>query len=145
MSASLMEIDWAVFPTGEYKKDRDAARRFYAGIGVVRCPALGDVGVVFGAAGFKHLVYKPSRTDVEIIERLMLLQYAKRVVSEPTASMTYRVRKETYNSTKFGEKRRVVFSAYYWGLSSTVNGKKITVVIRQIERGGKYFYSIMKR
>lgn len=141
-----MEIDWSVFPTGDYKRDRGMARRFYDGIGVVRCPALGDAVVVFGAAGFKHLVYKPSRSETEIVERLSFLRHASVTVSTSNARVTYRKRSETHSIIRNNESRRPQsIDVHYWGIEAVIDGHVYVAVIRQIDMGQKHFYSIMKR
>ena len=37
-----------------------------------------------------------------------------------------------------------VSTAYFWSLVKTIDGRKVTVVIRQLDNGPKHFFSIIR-
>ena len=98
-------------------------------------PALDNAVVTFNAAGFKHLVRKhKKRPHGEQAERLAMLHYAPIIVADPNASVLYR--------KVIRHDQRIV---QYWALDKIIDGKKLRVVIRQVGKGAKHFYSIMRR
>ena len=97
-------------------------------------PAIENSMVRFNAIGFKHLIRKAKmRTHTEQISRFKLIKYAPIIVADPNASVTCR--------QDLRIDGRIV---RYWALDKHIDGKSLRVIIRQVGKGAKHFYSIME-
>jgi hypothetical protein len=115
-----------------YENRRKRARQFYKHLKPIPAPSLGDELVVFNSKGFRHLIRKSRiRSKREQIKRFLLLFYVPRILANPKVTVTRR---------KIIKGRIIT---RYWALGEIIQGRKIIVVIRQINQGVKHFYSVM--
>lgn len=117
-----------------YKKQKLEARELYKKIKFVSCPAFDNQPVNFTRVGFDHLIWKgrSERNRAEQVRRFQLLKYAKDIISNPNATILYR-----------RENKEGLSPADFWQFVEIIRGRKIKVVIRQIDGGNKHFFSIM--
>jgi hypothetical protein len=85
--------------------------------------------IYFNSAGFTHLEKKHGkwRSHAEQMERFSLLAHAPAVISNPSVKIVYSSQMKT-------------LSAHFWALTTTINKKRIRVIIRQIGNGRKHFF-----
>jgi hypothetical protein len=109
------------------------AKKEYRKIGYVECPAFDDEKIYFTSAGFNHLLRKgrKAREKAEQYERMLLMKFAPRIIK---------------SSKKFIKSNHSIIKnkpdAHFWSLMSVVNGQKLTVIIRQLDKHPKHFFSI---
>ena len=141
----FMEFDWTNFPFTDYAAAKSFASSFYSKIGRIKCPALDDEYVAFTRKGIGHILYKSSRNHKDIVHRLSLLQHAEAIIMDPYAKIEYRLEDEKEYLKKNGEYKLYEVKSQYWTFKKQINPSlTVKVVVRQVEQGGKYFYSIMK-
>ena len=140
-----MEVDWNKFSIEDFEAAKKFAHDFYCTIGRIKCPALDNQYVSFSGKGIRHILYKPSRIQAEIIERLSYLRYAESILIDPYAKIEYRQKNEKEYLKKRGQFKLYEVESQYWSFKKEVEQSLIIkVVIRQVGQGNKYFYSIMK-
>ena len=126
-----------------YQEEKRKAKKFYASIGSVWCPALGEP-VVFTKIGFQHLVWKGKkrRSLSDQRRRFSLLARAKNVVENPNAKIVYRKSETVGLAKRHGERMLLKAPADFWALTEWRGGREITVVIRGSKTKEKHFFSI---
>lgn len=116
--------------SSDYKGTKEIAKKFYAGIGQVFCPALHQ-NIHFTAMGFNHLIFKGSRIERSKfvqIERFELLPLALDLLKISTIYQEFEV------TRKFT----------YWGIIGILNNRKLKVVLRKSHQSTKVqFWSII--
>ena len=120
----MLEENWKEFVEKKHQE--------YKKIGCVECPAFGNEKIYFNRHGFNHLLRKEGipRSRYEQHRRTALLPYAVKILSDATRSITY--------STNIEEN----CLAQFWTFHSTIDSKKIKIVVRQLGTGRKHFFSI---
>ena len=128
-----------------YQKAKEEAKKIYSEIGGVKCPALGDEYVFFNSFGFNHIIRKGRipRTRNEQKRRFALLPFVEVIIKNPKAIIIYR--KETIKEkiNRHGEKVLMESTAHFWAFVEKIEDCNIKVVVRQIEKGNKHFFSVM--
>jgi hypothetical protein len=112
-----------------YQTAKQNAKKIYASIKIVWCPALHD-SVVFNRIGFQHLIQKgPAfRPKSEQRRRFALLIYAKDILEQSDVAE---------------EEDRA--NAKLWIISGSRDNLDIKIIVRQIGNGKKHFLSIYGR
>jgi hypothetical protein len=114
-----------------YEEAKKRAKEFYCTIGPVWCPALNE-GVLLNQKGFKHLIGSRGvvRPQNEQIRRFDLLRYVKIILENPQAII--------FHDTKGLENSWTDF----WIFTEIIDNVRIKIVVRQIGKGKKHFFSI---
>lgn len=100
----------------------------------IKCPAFPNEKVAFNAKGVNHLIYKGSRSRREISRiqtNIRLLPSAIKVLK----NMPY-TQEET-----FYIRENVKYQ--FWTFEAVVDNRRIKVIIRQVGRGKKHFWSVI--
>lgn len=129
-----------------YEKIRDDAHEFYKKIGRIKCPAFDNEPVYFNAIGFNHLIYKSEncqRSRHDQITKFKLLAKAKTIVEISTTFQEYDESLTEIVRKKYKNKIKETCSVSYWGLVAIINGYRTKVIIRQIAKGNKHFFSVI--
>lgn len=117
-----------------YERTKRIAKSIYKKIVKVACPILDGEEIYFNASGFGHLIRKLRiRSRKEQKRRFRLIPFAKRIISESRLIEDYREKKNKEKTVK------------EWALVSTFGALTIKLIVRQVGKGNKYFYSIMKK
>ncbi|MGC9598826.1 MAG: hypothetical protein ABSE18_00355 [Minisyncoccia bacterium] len=136
----------------EYPVSRDSAsceealqnaKLLYLKLGRVWCPTLKDF-VIFNSIGFRHLMRKRGkrRREDEQMRRFALLVHAKNIVADPKATFIHR-EKETFMVSKWhGKKAGKTTKADFWAIKSQRTNHSVTLLVRQLKKGQKHFFSI---
>ncbi len=126
------------------KQAKEEAGKEYNKIQKVWCPYLNDY-VYFNIKGFNHLIFKSwntTRTLAEQYTRLRLLRFVPEVVNKSHTLQEYDERKmfvrQKINS-RWESRMKVV---YYYVFVAIIRKARLKVVIKEIEGGEKYFYSL---
>lgn len=129
-----------------YQQIKKATKKLYSKIGRVPSPALNNELVAFTSKGFTHVIRKgrKPRPRKEQKRRFRLLQYAEKVVKNPKAVIEYRTTETKELVNRYGEKVRVESTAQFWTFVETVDNRTIKVVVRQLNKGQKHFFSVME-
>ncbi len=120
----------------KYHKKVDGSHKMYLKYEPVKCPHLNNEEIRFNRHGFNHLERKGKklRSRKEVLERLKLLPLVTEIISSKNSVCDFRCEQSNSDDIK------------YWGLTYTLKENlMVRVVIRQIDKGPKHFYSIMRR
>ena len=126
-----------------YENAKKKAREIYNKILRVESPKL-DEPITFNKIGFRHLIRKGGkrRTKADQIRRFALLVHAKEIIKDPETEITSTEREIEHPAFRHGSKIRVKTQTRFWSFRKITNNKSITVVVRQLGRGTKHFFSI---
>lgn len=122
-------------PKHSFKKK---AREKYSKIGQIKCPAFPKEKILFNAKGFNHLFYKGShrsRGKKHIQIRVKLLDQAVKLLKIVTIFQE----KDRYLTYIKGQKKTIK----YWAFEGVIDNRRIKVIIRQIGKGKKHFWSVI--
>lgn len=127
-----------------YETAKKLAKKFYKKIGYVLCPALNNEYINFNSVGFGHLIRKIKlRSRNEQKKRFTLLKYAGKIIKNPKAVIFYKQEQRNVKVKRYGKSTFKTSLVQYWTFQEYIKNWKIKVVIRQINKGQKHFYSIM--
>ncbi len=136
-----MEIE---IPDEIFNRVRKSAEEEYNKIGRIRCPYFNDY-VHFNSIGFEHLLFKDwnkTRTRVERYTRLRLLKLAPNIISKSHTLQDYDERK-TFERQKTNSRwEKKVKLVRYYGFVAIINEARIKIIVKEIEGGAKFFYSL---
>ena len=118
-----------------YERTRTIARSIYKKIRKAVCPILDGEEIHFNATGFGHLIRKLKiRSRSEQKRRFRLIPFAKKIILEAKTIEDYRENKI--------KKSKIIKE---WALVSTFGALTIKLIVRQVGKGNKHFYSIMQK
>lgn len=120
--------------TNELKK---RAKEFFRQNKSVSCPAFPQETISFTSKGLNHLFYeggskKPSRPLKEVETRVNLLPFALKVLQLMPLS-------QEENSLVNPEGKICT----YWAFEAVVDQRRIKVIVRQVGKGKKHFWSVI--
>jgi len=120
-----------------YKETKQQAHKFFQQNKKVPCPALNGEIVVFNSRGLSHLFYKGSRKvskrpSKETKVRILLLPRALKVIQKATFYQ---------EASSYTDKNKKIY--YYYAFEAVVDEKRIKVIVRQIGKGNKHFWSVI--
>ncbi|OGZ46162.1 MAG: hypothetical protein A3C84_04975 [Candidatus Ryanbacteria bacterium RIFCSPHIGHO2_02_FULL_48_12] len=117
----------------------------YKGIGKVYCPYFKEE-IAFNAKGLEHIKFKEkdkARLVIDQYIRLRLLKLAPQIISKSHTLQeffeTKRFEKQKINSRWENRLIQVV----YYGFVAIINGARIKVIVKEVEGGSKFFWSII--
>lgn len=118
-------------------KIKKQAKEFFKKNKFVSCPAFPKERVVFNSKGLSHLFYeggirKPTRPFKEVELRVNLLSSALKVLQH----MPF-IQEETTLVNYQGK------TCYYFAFEAVVNERRIKVIVRQVGKGQKHFWSVI--
>jgi len=130
----------------KYLQIREKADIFYKDIKQIRCPALNNELIHFSSEGFNHLIYKGKRRERDKKVQIMkfkLLPKAKTIISISTTFQEYDEMLTSVVVKKKKKKVKVASEAKYWGFIAIIDNFRVKVIIRQIGKGKKQFWSVI--
>lgn len=130
----------------KFKEEKGKAIVFYSGIKKIKCPYL-KAEVNFNSEGFEHLLLKSwnrARSMKEQYTRLRLLPKVVNIIKVVTTLQEYEERmmfvRQKINS-RWEKRAKCVFYYVFVALMKS-QGIKFKIVIKQIDGGQPYFWSI---
>lgn len=110
-----------------YESAKKRTKASYDKISRVWCPALND-HVTFKKIGFRHLIWKGAvmRPKNEQMRRFALLSYSAKILQNPNAKVV----------------RRTGVNARFWAFTEGKDRDAIHVIVRQIGKQEKHFFSV---
>ena len=128
-----------------YKKAKRDAEELYRSIGNINSSKMENAKIVFNNIGFNHLIRKgpAQRPFGEQMRRFALLRHAKVIIENPDANILDREESRDTIVDRHGAKVLKRSSVRYWTFIQEIDEQRIKLVVRQIDRGQKHFYSIM--
>lgn len=116
------------------KRYKEQIKKIFDKTKEIDCPAFPREKIIFNAKGVNHLIYKGSRSRREksrIETNIRLLPRAIKVLK----SMHYPQEETSYMREKVHYK--------FWTFEAVVDGRRIKVIVRQVGRGKKHFWSVI--
>lgn len=129
----------------EFEKIRSEFESKYKNIKEVRCPYFSG-SVVFNAMGLEHLKFmrkNHARPRNEQLIRMRLFPLAPEIInlSRTIQGITYT--KHFENSRTNQRYQSILLPVYYYEFVAILKDKRVRVVIKQIEDGPRFFWSII--
>ncbi|MBI2268717.1 MAG: hypothetical protein HYU80_04795 [Candidatus Blackburnbacteria bacterium] len=115
-------------------KFKDQIKKIFNETKEVSCPSFPNEKVVFNAKGINHLIYKGNRSRREesrILTNIRLLPKAIKVLKH----MAYPQEETSYSREEVTYK--------FWTFEAVVDDRRIKVIVRQVGRGKKHFWSVI--
>lgn len=128
----------------KFNRIREEAEQYYKSLGKIWCPYLKDY-VHFSAEGFQHLLFKSwnrSRTRQEQYTRLKLLRLAPKVIAQSHTLQEYDERKLFVRQKINARWEKRMKGVTYYVFIAIVGDRRLKIIIKEIEGGVKFFYSL---
>jgi hypothetical protein len=116
------------------KKFKEQIKIIFKQAGEIPCPAFGGEKIYFNAKGINHLIYKGSRSrrdEKRIKTNIRLLPRAIKLLS---LAIFWQEENQYI-------KDRVTFK--FWAFEAVIDNRRIKVIIRQVGKGRKHFWSVI--
>lgn len=129
----------------DFEKVRKKAEEFYKSISAVYCPYFKE-RIVLNALGFEHIKlksWKRPRLKEDQYMRLKLLKYIPQILENSKTVQGISQLKEFVRQKKYGRWEAVLTNVYYYEFIAVLDNKRIKIVIKQIEDGEKFFWTII--
>ena len=129
----------------QFEKLKSDKELFYKTIGEVYCPYLGEK-VSFNAKGLEHLKFKKknhARSSEDQYVRFKLLHLAPEAVrlSKTIQGISHT---KTFELVRSNARTEMIMKPVsYYEFIAILEDKRVRVVIKQVEAGPKYFWSII--
>lgn len=129
----------------KFESVKQKGEEFYRQIGKVKCPYL-NAEVSFNSKGLEHLKFKSrgkARTQEDQYARFKLIRMAPKVLQ------LSRTVQDIGNAMHFEKKRvhnrvdNVLLPVTYYGFVAVLEDVRIKVIVKQIEDGEYFFWSII--
>src|SRR3989344_1664250 len=121
------------------------AETFYRSVGKVWCPYFKE-DIAFNAKGLEHIKFsriRQARSHIDQYIRLKLISLAPVILKQSHTLQGVSVRKN-FERMKINSRWEVVMrTVTYYEFVAIVNGARIRVIVKQVEGGQKYFWSII--
>jgi len=132
-------------PQDKLNKTKELAEEFYKSIGEIHCPYLKD-SVSFNVKGLDHIKFKmfgQARPSKDQYMRLRLLKLAPIILKQ---SHTLQEIFETNSFEKIRSNQKWNFKMLpvrYFAFVSIINNCRIKIIIKQVDNGKLFFWSIV--
>jgi len=126
------------------KQAKENAENEYNKIQKIWCPYLSDY-VYFNTKGFNHLIFKSwntTRTLAEQYTRLRLLCFVPEIVRKSHTLQEYDERKMFVRQKINSRWENRMKNVYYYVFVAIIKKARLKIIIKEIEGGEKYFYSL---
>lgn len=135
-----MEID-----DKKFERVKNDAEDFYKHVGEINCPYFNET-IAFNAKGLEHLKFlrkNHARPREDQYTRLRLIHLAPQVIklSRTIQGISHTKNLETWRSNKKTE--MVMKPVGYYEFVAILNDVRVRVVVKQVDNGPKYFWSII--
>ena len=117
---------------------REKAKEKYAKIGEISCSAFPNETIIYNAKGLNHIFYKRARSGRSKINAATKVRLLDRAVELLERSTVFQ--EEDSYSGIYRKKRR---KHKFWAFEGVIRNRRIKVIIRQIGRGKKHFWSVI--
>ncbi|MCX6716423.1 MAG: hypothetical protein NTV72_00665 [Candidatus Taylorbacteria bacterium] len=134
------------FDDNKFIEIKEKAEIFYKNIGEIYCPYFINTKVVFNSKGLEHLKFKTknhARSQADQFTRLKLIHLALEVIknSKTIQGISYTKNFEDIRCNSRTDK--VLKDITYYEFIAVMDNKRVRVVLKQIENGPIYFWSII--
>lgn len=128
-----------------FNRIKSDAIEFYNKTNEIKCPYFND-HVSFNNKGLRHLKFKAwnkTRSIQDQYMRFKLLKYAPEVIKKSNTLQEYDAKRnmERVNINSRWEKRAV--KVFYYGFVAIIDEIRVKVIIKEVQGGEKYFWSII--
>lgn len=133
--------------TKDLEQLKNRTKKEYDRVGEITYPYLKD-RVRFTSEGFQHLLYKGSKKRKERDAttqqmRLKLFPLALKVLKCTTTVQEHSVEKQFVDVKRNKRKEKVLKEVQYWAFIAIIDEWKLKVIVKQIGKGNKNFWSIV--
>lgn len=129
----------------KFEKNKKDSEIFYKSIGEIYCPYLGAT-VSFNAKGLDHIKFKEwdkARSSIEQYVRLKLLRLAPEILKSSHTLQEYfetnRLERKKINARW----EKAMVRVRYYGFVAIINGSRMKIIVKEVEGGQKFFWSII--
>lgn len=135
----------SVIDQHKFEDAKKQAEIFYKSIGEVHCPYLKE-RVVFNSKGLEHLKFKgtrQARSHEDQYIRFRLISLAPKVLKESHTAQGMSTRKAFEKEKTQGNWQNIARNITYYEFVAVIKDVRVRVIVKQVEDGPKYFWSII--
>lgn len=129
----------------KFVKAKEYAERFYQTIGDVHCPYFQEK-ISFNAKGMEHLKFKGrnrARSQLDQYMRLRLISLAPDILKKSHTLQGILESKSFEQERTHGQWQYALRDVVYFEFVAVVNRARVRIIVKQVEGGPKYFWSII--
>lgn len=117
-------------------KIKKQAKEFFKKNKSISCPAFPNEKIVFNSKGLRHLFYKGQNKGRPLKEAKIRVELLTRVVTTLTLMPLFQEERiiKSYEEGK---------TARFWAFEAVIEERRIKIIVRQIGRGKKHFWSVI--
>ena len=133
------------FTNEQFQKTKNKSEELYKSLKEVTCPYFKEK-VTFNAKGLEHLKFKKknhARSHNDQYIRLRLLYLAPEVLKLSRTVQGISERKVFELNRSNNRNEHILVNATYYEFIAVLNNIRVRVVVKQIDTGPKYFWSII--
>lgn len=129
----------------DFEAVKKAAEEFYRSLGEIYCPYFKD-RIVFNAKGWEHLQYKNrmrQRNTKDQYTRFKLLSIVPDIL-KMSHTLQGICTINSFEMVKTNSRwEHVMKPVTFWEFIAVIKDSRVRIVIKQIENGQKYFFSVI--
>ena len=129
----------------KFETARETAETFYKTLGEVKCPYFQEK-VAFNTKGLEHIKFqalRKARAQKDQYIRFRLLSLAPKIIQASNTLQGLSTRNVFEREKSHGRWQSTMRSVTYYEFVAVINGYRVRVVVKQVENGPKYFWSII--
>ena len=129
----------------QFQKTKQEAENFYKTVNAVFCPYLKSK-INFNAKGLDHIKMKSWNKARLVSDQYLRLKFLKLVPEVLIVAGTLQEFHETKNFERIkdiGKWQNIMKPVVYYGFVAIINNIKIKIIVKKIEGGQPYFWSVI--
>ena len=129
----------------KFEKAREDAEVLYKTIGEVKCPYFREA-ITFNAKGLRHLKFhsdQQARPHKDQYIRFRLISLAPNILAVSHTLQGISTRKNLEPMKTNSRWENVLQLVTYYEFVAVVNGYRVRVIVKQVDKNPKYFWSII--
>lgn len=129
----------------KFNKIKEEAEEYYKNIDEVYCPYLKEK-VYFNRKGLNHIKFKKwnnARSNNDQYMRLKLIHYASEIIKKSHTLQGYSETKEFEHKKINSRWENIWTNVVYYEFIAVIDSIRVRIIVKYVEGGGKYFWSII--
>ncbi len=129
----------------KFEKSRIDAETFYRGVGKIFCPYFKE-NISFNSKGLEHIKFqglRRARPHRDQYIRFRLISLAPKIIQLSHTLQGTSVRNSFERLKMTGRWQVMMCAVTYFEFVAVMNGYRVRVIVKQVEKGPKYFWSII--
>lgn len=130
----------------KFERVRDEAEEIYKATGEISCPYFSKEKIIFNAKGWEHIRFqglRQARPHQDQYTRLRLIGLAPKIIQASHTLQGISRRRSLEREKTHGRWEGMMRMATYYEFVAVIKEYRVRVIVKQVEEGPKYFWSII--